>query len=297
MSIFEINVFWFTLAPSYYGLMYALGFMAGYLIIKKRGQITIHKHTTSTLEGKKTKKEDTHMLDDLLLYIFLGVILGGRLGYVLLYNFSSYLHDPLSILSLWEGGMSFHGGVIGVILAMWYFSYKYQFSFLKLTDEVTAILPIGLWLGRIGNYLNNELYGYAGYTGPFSMSVSSVWHFPSPLLEFLLEGVVLFIILNWVYIARSPKNKSLPLHSVTSTPFEKGRKIRFDGQVAALFLILYGVFRIFVEVFFRQPDAHIGYILGIFTMGEILSLPMIVIGGYYYYTLNKKNEYRTQTST
>lgn len=242
MTIFEIKLFWLTIAPSYYWLMYALGFIFGYLIIKKRWIIS------------------EKYLDDLLLYIFVWVVFWWRLGYVLFYNFWEYLQSPINIFKIWEWWMSFHGWVIWVLLAMALFYKNYNFPFRKLADQITLILPIWLWLGRIWNYLNQELLWYSPYNGPFAVVKNWVSYFPSPLLEALLEWVLLFIILNLVY----QKKKNI-------TPW----------FISALFLVFYSIFRIFVEIFFRQPDANIGYIFGYFTMWEILSLPMFVVGVYY----------------
>ncbi|MDD3793565.1 MAG: prolipoprotein diacylglyceryl transferase [Candidatus Gracilibacteria bacterium] len=218
--------------------MYALSFIVGYYILYKRDAI------------------DRDKLDDLFLYIFLGVVLGGRFGYIFFYDFSNYLSNPVDIIKVWEGGMSFHGGVLGVILAMIIFSKKYKIGFLKLADQITLVLPIGLGLGRIGNYLNKELLGYSGYDGFLAVYLNNVGYFPSPLLEAFLEGFILFLILNYLYI----------------------KKILKKGQIASLFLVFYAIFRIFVEVFFRQPDVQIGYILGFFTMGQLLSIPMLIVG-------------------
>lgn len=240
MEIFEITLFGINIAPSYYGLMYAIWFLSGYYIIKKRKFI------------------DNKLLDDLLIYIVLWVVLWWRLWYILFYNFNSYINNPLDILKVWEWWMSFHGWVLWVILTMILFARKYKINFYKLADEITAVLPIWLWLGRIWNYLNKELLGFSWYTGPLNID----WKFPSPLVEALLEWLVLFIILNLVY-----------------------KKKKFNWQIASLFLILYGTFRIFVEIFFREPDIQIWYIAWFFTMWEILSLPMIIIWIYFYVKL------------
>jgi len=245
MNIFDITIFWIHIAPSYYWLMYALGFFIWIYIIKKRKSIS------------------ENILDDLLVYIVLWVILWWRLGYILLYNFNSYINDPLSILKIWEWWMSFHGWVIWVIIAMILFSRKFKINFYKLADQVTLVLPIWLWLGRIWNYLNKELLWFSNYNWFLSVN----WKFPSPLVEMFLEWIVLFIILNLIY---------------------KYKKLEY-GCIASLFLILYGTFRIFVEAVFREPDTHIWYIWNYFTLWEIYSLPMIIFGIYFYIKLKKKN--------
>ncbi|MCD5380665.1 prolipoprotein diacylglyceryl transferase [Candidatus Gracilibacteria bacterium] len=275
MTIFEFNLLGITIAPTYYGLMYALGFIGGYWIIKTRITGIFSPNLLYRLfSGKKVSKKQKNKLapkskykigdfmDSLLFYIFFGVVIGGRLGYIIFYNFSQYLSDPLSIFKVWEGGMSFHGGVIGVVIAMWLFSKKHKINYYSLADQVTAILPLGIGFGRIGNYLNKELLGFGEYFGPLAVKTNTGSYFPSPLVEFLLEGVVLFIILNIAI-----------------------RKKQFEGQIAALFLIFYGIFRIIVEVFFRTPDEHIGYIYGFLTLGVIYSIPMILAGIYFYITL------------
>jgi len=235
MTIFELNIFGLTIAPSYYGLMYALWFIIGYIIIQKRWYITWDK------------------LDNLLFYIFLGVILWWRIGYTLFYNFSYYSQNLIDIFKVWEWWMSFHGWTIWVIIALIVYAKRNKINIWILGDEVTAIIPVGLWFWRIGNYLNKELLGYSPYNWPFFIEKWGVNYFPSPLLESFLEWVVLFIILWFVYTKR-----------------------KFYWQVAAIFLIFYWIFRIFVEAFFRTPDVQIGYIMWYFTMWEILSLPMII---------------------
>ncbi len=237
MTIFEITLLGLKIAPTYYGLMYALSFLAGYFILKKRNFI------------------DKSKMDDLFLYIFLWVVLWGRVWYIFFYDFSNYFSNPIDIIKVWQWWMSFHGWVIWVIISMIVFSKKYKIDFLKLSDQITLVLPIWLWLGRIWNYLNKELLWYSDYNWFLAVYINNVWYFPSPLLESFLEWLLLFLILNYFYI------KWL---------FKK-------WQIASLFLILYSIFRLFVEMFFRQPDSHIGYIFWYFTMGEILSLPMFII--------------------
>lgn len=246
MPIFELNIFWIIVSPSYYWLMYGLSFIIWYLILKKRKII------------------NWDMLDDLLFYIFLGVILWGRLGYVLFYNFNYYIDNIFAIFKIWEWWMSFHGGVIWVITAMFFFSKKHKLNYYKLADEVIYILPLGLFLWRIWNYINKELLWYSDYTWPLAVYKENIGYFPSPLLEAFLEWIILFILLFFI-----DKYK------------------QFSGQVACVFLIGYGISRIFVEMFFRQPDNHIWYVFWFLTIGEILTLPMIIWWVYFYYKLNK----------
>jgi phosphatidylglycerol:prolipoprotein diacylglycerol transferase len=225
MPIFELDLFGLHIAPTYYGTAYAIGFLLGYLIVRKRGVVPHSK------------------VDDLLFFVFLGVFLGGRLGYVLFYNLPYYLGNPLEILMPWKGGMSFHGGVIGVIVGMWAYSRKFREAFLRTADEVVFILPIGIGLGRVANYLNGELFGFAPYSGPFAMMVNGVPHFPSPLLEAMLEGPLLALVL--VFFIR----KNL-------TP----------GSLGAIFLVTYAVVRMFAEQW-RLPDPQIGYLAFGTTLG------------------------------
>lgn len=240
MTIFELHIFGFTFAPTWYGLMYAIGFIWWYQIVKHH----------------KVFKDDE--LDTLLLYVFLGVILGGRLGYVLFYNLPYFLSHPLEALMPWKWGMSFHWGVIGVVLAIYFFARKYKKSLFLVWDEVTSILPIGLGAGRIGNYINNELVGFTPYDGPLAMIKNGVSHFPTPILEAILEWLVLGIILYFAY---------------------KNRK--YVGQVSVYFLFWYGVFRLIAETT-RLPDVQIGYLFGTdwFTLGMFLTLPMIAVWVY-----------------
>lgn len=247
MTIFEIQLFWITIAPTYYWLMYAISFMIWYFIFIKRKIYT---------------KEQ---IESLFIYIFIWVLLGWRLGYVLFYNFPFYLKNPLSIINVTEWWMSFHGWVIWVILAMILFSRIQKVNFRQLADEIITVLPIWLFFGRIWNYLNKELLWYENYFWPLAVKIWDKSYFPSPLLEAFLEGFILFLIVNFAY---------------------KSKKFKL-WQVATLFLIFYWIFRIFVEIFFRTPDAHIWYIWWFITMWTILTLPMIIFGLIIFFILRK----------
>ncbi len=266
MKIFELDIFWLTIAPTYYGLMYALGFMFAYWIIAKRKQFS------------------KVLVDDLFLYVFFGVILWGRLGYIVFYNFSSYLQDPLGILRVWEWGMSFHGWVIWVIIAVLIFAQQKKLNFWKVIDEIALTVPIGLGLGRVGNYLNGELLWFPWYTGPFAVN----GRFPSPLLEAFLEWCVILLIL-WFVVYRSSQ-KSLSSEDNSWTWAMITGTWSFPWQLSALFLMLYWFFRLIVELFFRVPDPQLGYILWYLSMGAILSIVMIVVGIIIYIMQKKNNE-------
>ena len=235
----------------WYGLMYVLGFAATYFLVYR--------------QLKQFKWDELlKQVDNLNLYLILGVILGGRLGYVFFYQPSYYLHHPLEILATWEGGMSFHGGCLGVILAGILFCRFHKLDFWKGADLYVVTIPIGLGLGRIGNFINAELYGRVTDV-PWGMVFpggGTLPRHPSQIYEALLEGAVLFILL-W---------------SLKSKPW-KTSPSRFwpHGSMFALFLISYGVMRIFVE-FFREPDAYLGEVFLFLTMGQILSITMIAAG-------------------
>ena len=232
------------LAVRWYGLMYLLGFIAALFIANRAADRS---------QGLWTRDQ----VSDLLFYGFLGVVLGGRVGYVFFYQFDFFLSDPFYLFKIWEGGMSFHGGLLGVITALFLFAKKTNKQFLAVGDFVAPLIPIGLGLGRIGNFLNAELWGRetdVPWAVIFPNDPLGLPRHPSQLYEFALEGVVLFAILFWMM-----------------------RKPRALGLASGTFLIGYGIFRIIVE-FFREPDAHLGFIFSYISMGQILSLPMVIAG-------------------
>ncbi len=241
-----IDPVFFQLGPlqfRWYGLMYVLGLLAAYVLIKRRAAA---RHVALS----------TVQLSDLIMYAALGVFLGGRLGYTLFYNSAYYLQHPVAILAVWEGGMSFHGGLLGTSLAIWLFCYKKGFPVYTIADLAIQAVPIGLGLGRLGNFINGELYGRptdVAWCMVFPRGGEACRH-PSQLYEAALEGVVLFAVL-WV-LARTPKP---------------------PGMVLWSFIAGYGIVRSVVEVF-REPDVHLGFVLGPLTMGQLLSIPMILLG-------------------
>lgn len=243
----------------WYGLMYLLSFLLGWFLIVYRSR-------------KFKYGLNSDQITDLVFYIAIGVIVGGRVGYMLFYNLFGFLHAPWIIFKVWEGGMSFHGGVLGVILFTWLWSRKHKKVFLDIIDFIVPVIPVGLAAGRIGNFLQGELWGKVTDV-PWAMFYPQAGPFPrhpSEIYEFLLEGVLLFLIL-WIYSA----------------------KPRPRMAVSALFLIGYGCVRCFAE-FFRMPDPQYGYLaFGWFTMGQLLSFPMIVIGiivMYFAYRNKKQRE-------
>lgn len=236
------------LAIRWYGVMYLIGFLAiGYLAWRK---------SVKGLAPTKNRAE----VEDMIFYGALGVILGGRIGYMLFYQFDALLANPLTLFKITDGGMSFHGGLIGVLIAMVLFARKIDKPFLQVMDLLAPLAPIGLGLGRLGNFINQELWGrVADPSLPWAMVFPAdpmqLPRHPSQLYQFLLEGVLLFIVLQ--FIARKP---------------------RATGFVSGCFLIGYGLAR-FIAEFFRQPDAHIGLeAFGWMSRGQELSLPMIAAG-------------------
>ena len=230
------------LAVRWYGITYLVGFAAAWYLGKRRA-------------ARPGSPVTPLQVDDLIFYAALGVILGGRIGYMLFYGFDQIVANPLNLFRIWEGGMSFHGGLLGVLAAMALYARKLGKGFFQVTDFIAPLVPIGLGAGRIGNFINGELWG-APTTVPWAFIVEGEARHPSQLYEACLEGLALFVIL-WLFSA----------------------KPRPTMAVSGMFLIGYGVFRSAVE-FVRLPDAHLGYLaLGWVTMGQVLSLPLLVFGG------------------
>lgn len=283
----EIDPVMFSIGPvslHWYGMMYLIGFVFALWLANRRA--------AKPNSGWQKSEVET------LLYVgFVGVFIGGRLGYVLFYNLPVFLDNPLYLFKVWDGGMSFHGGLIGVICAMIWFARRTKRHFFQVADFVAPLIPFGLGLGRIGNFINGELWGRVTLDTPWAIlfpgsraeylqlvaqdpttllpiiqQYGVLPRHPSQLYEMFLEGVVLFIILN-IFV----------------------RKNRPMGSVSGLFLIGYGAFRIIVE-FFRQPDAQLGLFSGI-SMGQILSIPMIILGIIFMVWAYRRDKATPQTPT
>ena len=232
----------------WYSLAYILGIVFGWLLCKK---IFIQKSDI----GEK--------FDDFVTYLIIGIIIGGRLGYVIFYNFDYYISNIFDIFKVWQGGMSFHGGLLGVIFASIIFAKKnYQNPFLYM-DQISLVAPIGIFFGRITNFINAELYGLPTDV-PWSvifLKIDNLSRHPSQLYEAILEGIILFFILIY---------------------FRKKNYLKKPGLTSGLFLIFYSIFRFFVE-FFRVPDEHLGYLIFDLSMGQVISVIFLMIGTILFY--------------
>tara|TARA_Y100000590_G_scaffold451856_1_gene593998 strand:- start:1604 stop:2371 length:768 start_codon:yes stop_codon:yes gene_type:complete len=232
----------FSLEIRWYSLSYIFGIIFGWSYCKKK-----------LIDNYKLQK----LFDDYIFYLIIGIILGGRLGYVIIYNLGYYFYNPLEIFMIWQGGMSFHGAVIGIILVTYIFSIKNKIGTFYLLDLVALSAPIGIFFGRISNFLNSELYGKETefFWSVKFILIDNLNRHPSQIYEAIFEGLILFIILNFI-ISRKNKN---------------------EGYISSLFLIFYSTFRFFIE-FTREPDAHIGLVLFNLTMGQLLSIIVFLAG-------------------
>lgn len=245
----EISPIIFSIGPvaiRWYSMAYLVGIISAWLLVKRQVRIYNIPLTKENLE-------------DLVFDVTLGIILGGRLGYVLFYGGSLFWEHPLQIFAIWQGGMSFHGGIIGVILAIWYFAHSIKMPFLKVTDLVVLYVPIGIFLGRLANFVNDELWGRVtdvAWAVRFPNGGYLPRH-PSQLYEALAEGVLMFMILNLLWRFKGVRERT--------------------GLVSGAFAFLYAVFRMSMEQF-REPDAQLGFFFGSVTMGQMLSLPFFIAG-------------------
>ncbi len=232
-----------TFEIRWYSLSYIAGIVLAWIYIKK----FILKET-----------EYSKYIDDLISYVIVGVIIGGRLGYVIFYNFEYYIDNPLEIFMIWTGGMSFHGGVLGVIISTFLFCKKNKLSTFYFLDLISLSAPIGIFLGRIANFINSELYGTKTdfFLAVIFEKVDTVSRHPSQLYEAFFEGIILFILLNFIY-----------KKYINQKP----------GELSALFLIFYSVFRFIIE-FTREPDAHIGLVFMELSQGQVMSILFFVVG-------------------
>ncbi len=245
-QIFSLEIRWYSLA-------YIIGIILGWVYCKK----------------KLIKDQQIlNLFDDFITYLIIGVILGGRLGYALFYNLRYYLDNPIEILMVWNGGMSFHGGLIGIIIASKIFSNKHKVNQFIFLDLVSLSAPIGIFFGRIANFINSELYGRATDL-PWSVQfvlIDNIKRHPSQLYEAFFEGIILFLILGY---------------------FFKKNYLQIPGKISALFLIFYSLFRFNME-FLRSPDPQIGYIILNLTLGQLISVLFLMAGTLLFYL--KKNE-------
>ena len=239
LSIGALDIRW-------YSLSYIMAFVIGSFLIKK-----FNKEFSNSISNKE--------IDNFFLWAILGVIIGGRLGYVIFYQTNIFVLDPIHIFKIWKGGMSFHGGLAGMIVSIYFFCRKNKLSFFYLADLVSLVAPIGLFFGRIANFINTELYGRIT-DFPFAVIYPSIDQFPrhpSQLYEAFFEGFLLFTILLYY--------------------FYKKKENELIGKISGLFLLLYSFFRFSIE-FLREPDVHLGLFFGYFSMGQFLCVPLFIFG-------------------
>ena len=247
-QIFSLEIRWYSLA-------YIIGIVIGWLLCKK-------------IFNKNSKINAN--FDDYITYIIIGIIVGGRIGYIAFYNFNYYINNILDIFKIWEGGMSFHGGLIGIIIVSVLFGKKHDQDYFLYMDLVALVAPIGIFFGRLANFINSELYGVPTEV-PWAvifMQIDNFARHPSQLYEALLEGIVLFLILLY---------------------FRKKNYLEKPGLISSIFLIFYSVFRFIVE-FFRAPDDHLGYLILNLSMGQIISIIFIIFGIILFYFKNENKQ-------
>lgn len=245
----EISPVAFSLGPlaiRWYSLAYLFGILLAWLMLWRNNRKYNLGYTNPQME-------------DLVFYITMGIIIGGRLGYAIFYGGAEMWLKPWHLLELWKGGMSFHGGIVGVIVASWLYARNYKWHFLQATDLVAIYCPIGIFLGRLANFVNDELWGRVtnvAWAIRFPAGGYLPRH-PSQLYEAFFEGMVLFFLLNWLWSKEKIRNNY--------------------GMVSGIFVLLYGIFRMIMEQF-RQPDVQLGFFFEKFTMGQMLSLPLVLVG-------------------
>ena len=240
-----------SLEIRWYSLAYIIGIILGWAYCKKR---------------LIKDQQILSLFDDFITYLIIGLILGGRIGYVLFYNLKYYLENPFEILMVWNGGMSFHGGLIGVVFATQLFSNKHKVNQFVFLDLVALSAPIGIFFGRIANFINSELIGKATNL-PWSVQfilVDNIKRHPSQLYEAFFEGIILFILLRY---------------------FFRKNYVRNPGKISSLFLIFYSIFRFFAE-FFRSPDFQVGYLIFNLTLGQLISVIFLIAGIFLFYFKN-----------
>lgn len=256
MDFPNISPIIFNIGPvaiRWYSMAYLLGIVLGWWLINRN-------------VAKNKLGLSKQNVEDLIFYVTMGIILGGRLGYAIFYGGSAMWMQPWHILEIWKGGMSFHGGVFGVIAALYFFARKLDYKFLALTDLVVLYAPIGMFLGRLANFVNDELWGRVSNV-PWAVKFPNggyVPRHPSQLYEAFFEGLVMFVVLNFLWRYKYVRDR--------------------HGLVSALFVLLYGVFRMAMEQF-REPDAQLGFLFAGVTMGQLLSLPLVLLGSIVIYKL------------
>ena len=241
LEIFSLKIHWYSLA-------YIFGIMFGWIYCKKK-----------LIDDKKI----LDLFDGLINYLIIGIIVGGRVGYILIYNLDYYLTNISEILMIWKGGMSFHGGLVGIVVSTFIFSKKNNVNAFIFLDLIAIVAPIGIFLGRISNFINSELYGKESdiFWSVKFLAVDEIYRHPSQIYEAIFEGIVLFLILNYLYRKKVLIN---------------------PGVISSIFLILYSVFRIIIE-YFREPDIQLGYLIFNLTMGQIVSIIFLIFGIYLFF--------------